>query len=122
MAATTPSFGEYEFTDNHHIKDYCKRVRKATHMLGLEIAMAGAELQAALGQVPPAQGSGVLGLGQKWRARQVASHLNRAAEALKAAAASATRTYAAFRRHYAPELDAVNGRRKSRPRFEFKPE
>lgn len=118
-----PSFGDYEFTDNHQIREYSQRVRKTSHVLGLEMALAAAELKAALEAVRPAEGGNVLGMNQKWRARQVARHYERASEALKAAAAAATKGYASFRRHYSPELDRVNGR--SRPRrvkFEFKPE
>jgi hypothetical protein len=115
-----PSLGDAEFTDNLAIRDYCNRLRLVSHHLGVEVAIAAAELQAALGQIPGNQFA--LGLDSRVRARLVAAHLHRAAEAQTAAAAAAVRAYASFRKHFQPELAAVNRNSRPRKRFEFKAE
>ncbi|HEY9474811.1 MAG TPA: plasmid transfer protein TraA [Mycobacteriales bacterium] len=118
--AERPSLGDAEFTDNIAIRDYCNRLRLLSHHLGVEVAIAAAELNAALGQIPGNQWA--LGLDSKARARLVSMHLHRAAEAQTAAAAAAVRAYASFRKHFSPELDAVNKNSRPRRTFQFKAE
>lgn len=120
MTEEHASIGEAEFTDNIAIRDYCNRLRLVSHRLGVEVAIAAAELNAALGQIPGNQLA--LGLDSRARARLVSMHLHRAAEAQTASAAAAVRAYASFRKHFGPELDAVNRNRRPRPKFEFKAE
>lgn len=116
MSQTPPALGEAEFTNNKAIREYCERVRKATHILGLELAMAAAELEAALSQIPGQ--TGYLGVDSKVRARLVSRHLKSASDAMRSCAAAATRTHGSFRKHFEMELNQA-GRKAPKPKFAF---
>lgn len=117
MSQTPPALGEAEFNDNKAIREYCERVRKATHLLGLELAMAAAELEAALSQIR-SDHVVYLGVDSKVRAKLVARHLKSASDAMRSCAAAATRTHGSFRKHFEPELSRA-GRKVPKPKFQF---
>lgn len=109
-------FPDDDFASASAVRTYCNNVRNATHRMAVELSLAADELKAALVEVP---GNNLMfGVDSKYRARQVSKHLEHAAESMAAVAAGAVRTYAAFKRHYAPELAIANGR-KPKPRRQF---
>lgn len=110
------SFGDPEFFSTSQIRDYCDRGAKLIRPLYGELHIAAGELEAVLKYVPSANPS-MGGLDSRVRAKFVASHLHRAADAVEVAVISLRRTYMSFRKHYIAELEAAKTR--TRPAFKF---
>ncbi|GLW95434.1 plasmid transfer protein TraA [Actinokineospora globicatena] len=109
-------FGEPEFYSVTAIRDYCGTARSILKPLGMELAVAGAELQAALRFVPSIDG----GLAKSiMRAKLVSRHMTNAADAVLLAQTSMIKTYMSFRKHYGPELHRAGHKDPKRPRFDF---
>lgn len=109
------ALGQVEFKDNNDLHAYTLRLRKILRILSQEAAFAADELQARLATVPGAKAA--LGIDSRIRARIVAAHLRVASDLLRIAAGQTAKCYAAFLKHYAPELDEVH---KGKPRPSFR--
>lgn len=111
-------FGEPEFFSTNQIKDYCGNVRNKLRPLYHELHVSAEEMEAVLKYVPSANPHG-FGLDSKLRAKLVAQHMRRSADAIETAVGSAVKSYVAFRKHYSPELSAAGNNRKRRREFRF---
>lgn len=99
--------GDAEFLSAAHIREFAERGRRAMRQAAMDFAYAEQTLRLVLREVPPAPGTG---RGQAIaRAHRVARSLKRAANAAQAASAHSARTWPAFMREYAPELNAYGG-------------
>lgn len=110
------TFGDPEFFSTSQIRDYCDRGAKLIRPLYGELHIAAAELEAVLKFVPSANPS-MGGLDSRVRAKFVASHMHRSAEAVEVAVVSLRKTYMSFRKHFVAELEAAG--RTKRPAFKF---
>ncbi|MFI2349719.1 plasmid transfer protein TraA [Streptomyces sp. NPDC019443] len=99
--------GDAEFLSAGHIREFAERGRRAMRQAAMDFAYAEQTLRLVLREVPVAPGQG---RGQAIaRAHRVARSLKRAANAAQAASAHSARTWPAFMREYAPELNAYGG-------------
>ncbi|NKE63712.1 hypothetical protein FXN61_46175 [Lentzea sp. PSKA42] len=110
------SFGDPEFFSTSQIRDYCDRGAKLIRPLYNELHIAAEEMEAVLRYVPSANPS-MGGLDSRVRAKFVASHMHRSADAVEVAVTSLRKTYMSFRKHFIAELEAASG--KKRPAFKF---
>lgn len=110
------TFGDPEFFSTSQIRDYCDKSARLIRPLYNELHIAGEELEAVLRYVPSANPQ-MGGLDSRVRAKFVASHMHRSADAVEVAVVSLRRTYMSFRKHFIAELDAAAG--KKRPAFKF---
>ena len=92
--ASSFSLGDPDFVSTSALRAYCESGRKLIRPLGPELHMASIELRAALKEIPLAEGN------VRWRARMVATHLDKAAEGIEHAVAGLVRTYLSFERNF----------------------
>ncbi|MEU7524653.1 hypothetical protein AB0A74_02845 [Saccharothrix sp. NPDC042600] len=93
------AFGDPEFFSTSQIRDYCNNGARLLRPLYNELHIAAEELEAVLRFVPstnPQAG----GLDSRVRAKFVAGHLHRSADAVEVAVASLRRTYMSFHKHF----------------------
>lgn len=99
--------GDAEFLSAGHIRAFAERGRKAMRQAAMDFSYAEQTLRLVLREVPPPPGQG---RGQAIaRAHRVARSLKRAANAAQAASAHSARTWPAFMREFAPELNTYGG-------------
>lgn len=99
--------GDAEFLSAGHIRAFAERGRKAMRQAAMDFSYAEQTLRLVLREVPPPAG---MGRGQAIaRAHRVARSLKRAANAAQAASAHSARTWPAFMREFAPELNTYGG-------------
>lgn len=99
--------GDAEFLSAGHVRTFAERGRKAMRQAALDFSYAAETLKAVLREVPPPQGEG---RGQMYaKANRTARSLKRAANAAQAASAHSARTWPAFMREYAPQLNTYGG-------------
>jgi hypothetical protein len=102
------------------LHDYVKKVRDLCRDFYMELEFAATELQQNLATLPVAESSGGAifgGITSRIRARQVAACLRRAGEAQKYSGGQAVKAWAMFKRVFAPEIDAANGKNGKKPAF-----
>ncbi|WP_174545758.1 hypothetical protein [Nocardiopsis dassonvillei] len=87
-----------ELDTGSDIRRYTETVRKLARALAMELDYTAQELEAALREMPPADG--VSRLASRARARSVARHLRRAAEAQRAVGIESVRTWGSLRKHF----------------------
>ena len=87
-----------QFETGSDIRNYTETTRKLARALAMELEFSAQELEAALRDLPP--GSGVSRLAMRRKARSVARHLRRAAEAQRAVGVEAVRTWGSLRKHF----------------------
>ena len=103
--------GDAEFLSAGHVRAFSERGRRAMRQAAMDFSYAAEALKAVLREVPPPQGEG---RGQMWaKANRVARSYKRAANAAQAASAHSARTWPAFMREYAPQLNTYGGPRPS---------
>lgn len=105
-----------EFVNPESIRTYTNAGRELLRETSLDLAI-GAELLRAVLKEIPVVGSNVPG-SARIRAFTIARHIDIAAEDAKAAAARMAQAYAAFLKHFAPELESA-GHKKPVPKFQF---
>lgn len=110
--------GDAEFLSAGHVRAFAERGRRAMRQAAMDFSYAHETLRAVLREVPPAQGEG---RGQMYaKANRVARQLKRAANAAQAASAHSARTWPAYLREYAPQLNQYGGPRpQARQRHNF---
>lgn len=106
-----------EFLNPESIRAYANAGRELLRGVSVDLAV-GAELLKAVLKEVPVVGSNVPG-GAKIRAFTIARHIDIAAEQTKDAAARMAQSYAAFLKHFAPELEAAGAKRPAKPTFTF---
>lgn len=87
-----------EFETGSDIRHYLETTRKLSRALATELLFSAQELEAALKELPPGAGEGRLAMRKK--AKAVARHLHRAAEAQQAVGVQATRTWGSLHKHF----------------------
>jgi hypothetical protein len=87
------SLGEPNFVSRSELHDYCESGRRLIRPLAFELEMAGLELKGALKEIPNVPNV-------RWRARVVASHLDRAAGGIQVACVELVRTFMSFERNF----------------------
>lgn len=107
---------EPDFADSRELRLYLNQCRTGLHAAAMHLHMSAAEIEGALTEIRPGGDRNVLTRAMdralaRRRARRVARHMHHAAECLVAGSGAAVRTWAAFRREYAPEMAPVRGRR-----------
>lgn len=99
--------GDAEFLSAGHVRHFAERGRKAMRQAAMDFSYAAETLRAVLREVPPPNP------GERSRtyikANRVARNLKRAANAAQAASAHSARTWPAFMREYAQELNTYGG-------------
>lgn len=108
--------GDPEFFSPRLIREYCNNARNVIRPMYHELHVSAEEMEMVLRDLPSSNPH-MFGQDSKVRARLVASHLRRAADAVEIAAASMVRTYMSFRKHYMAELNP----RPNRARRPFDP-
>lgn len=99
--------GDAEFLNAGQVRAFAERGRKAMRQAAMDFSYAAETLKAVLREVPPPQGEG---RGQMYaKANRTARSLKRAANAAQAASAHSARTWPAFMREYAPQLNTYGG-------------
>jgi hypothetical protein len=101
--------GDADFLSAGHIRAFAERGRRSMRAASVDFAYAAETLKQVLREVPPVSGQGRSGA--YMRANRVARQFKRAANAAQAASAHSARTWPAFLREYAPELNAYGGPR-----------
>ena len=106
--------GDAEFLSAGHVRAFAERGRRAMRQAAMDFSYAHEALRAVLREVPPPQGEG---RGQMYaKANRVARSLKRAANAAQAASAHSARTWPAYLREYAQQLNTYGGPRPQPPR------
>lgn len=101
--------GDAEFLSAGHVRAFAERGRRAMRQAAMDFAYAHEALRAVLREVPPPQGES---RGQMYmKANRTARSLKRAANAAQAASAHSARTWPAYLREYAQELNQYGGPR-----------
>ncbi|WP_406444504.1 hypothetical protein OHB14_36610 [Streptomyces sp. NBC_01613] len=104
--------GDAEFLSAGHVRAFAERGRKAMRQAAMDFSYAHEALRAVLREVQPPQGES---RGQMYmKANRTARSLKRAANAAQAASAHSARTWPAFMREYAPQLNQMGGPRPQR--------
>ncbi|MEV8474848.1 plasmid transfer protein TraA [Streptomyces sp. NPDC051173] len=101
--------GDADFLSAGHIREFSEKGRRSMREASMDLAYAAEALKQVLREVPPPQGQGRSTA--YMRANRVARQLKRAASAAQAASAHCARTWPAFMREYAPELNTYGGPR-----------
>lgn len=96
-----------EFTSPAQVRNYCNTLRAAGVTLSIEVAMAAEILKGVLAAVPDPDGRP---FGSKIRAAKVTRKLNKAADALKAAAKNSAAAYSIFQQEFEEEINRVRHR------------
>lgn len=104
--------GDAEFLSAGHVRAFAERGRRAMRQAAVDFSYAHEALQAVLKEVPPPNGESRAQMIIK--ARRTARSLKRAANAAQAASAHSARTWPAFMREYANELNTYGGPRPQR--------
>lgn len=107
--------GDAEFLSAGHIRAFAERGRRSMRQAAMDFSYAAETLRAVLREVPAPQDKGVAHA--MLRANRVARSLKKAANAAQAASAHSARTWPAFMREYAPELNTYGGPRPRQPRY-----
>ncbi|WP_436773902.1 plasmid transfer protein TraA [Yinghuangia sp. YIM S09857] len=105
-----------EFLNPESIRTYTNAGRELLRDVSVDLAIGSEVLRAVLKEIPVI-GSNAPG-GARVRAFAIARHVDIAAEESKAAAARMAQCYAAFLKHFAPELEQA-GHKKPAPKFTF---
>lgn len=110
--------GDAEFLNAGQVRAFAERGRKAMRQAAMDFSYAHEALRAVLREVQPPQGES---RGQMYmKANRTARSLKRAANAAQAASAHSARTWPAFMREYAPQLNQMGGPRPTpRQRMNF---
>lgn len=104
--------GDAEFLSAGHVRQFAERGRRSMRQAAMDFAYAHEALRAVLREVPPPQGES---RGQMYaKANRVARSLKRAANAAQAASAHSARTWPAYMREYAQQLNQYGGPRPQR--------
>ncbi|TWP51714.1 hypothetical protein FKR81_12665 [Lentzea tibetensis] len=103
-------FGEPDFFSSSQIRDYCNNARMLMRPVANELRVGAEELEAALKYVKSANPM-PFGLDSRVRAKLVAKHMIRGAEAVEVLCGSMVKTYLSFRKHYVAELSMASNRR-----------
>jgi len=89
---------EIEFNSGSDIREYTEKVRKLSKALAMELDYSAQELQARLKDLPPADGESPRAMRAK--ARSVARHLRRSAEAQRTVGIESVRTWGSMLKHF----------------------
>ena len=87
-----------EFMTGSDVRQYSERVRKLSKALAVELEYGAQELEASLRDLPPGPDDGRFTARRK--ARSVARHLRRAAEAQRTVGIESVRTWGSLEKHY----------------------
>ncbi|MFE6387658.1 hypothetical protein [Nocardiopsis dassonvillei] len=87
-----------QFETGSDIRHYTETTRKLSRALAVELEFSAQELEAALKELPP--GGGESRLAMRRKARSVARHLRRAAEAQRLVGVEAVRTWGSMLKHF----------------------
>ncbi|MEV2279356.1 hypothetical protein AB0I72_27645 [Nocardiopsis sp. NPDC049922] len=87
-----------EFETGSDIRKYTERVRRLSRALAMELEYSAQELEAALKDLPPADGESHMAVRRK--ARSIARHLRRSAEAQRTVGIEAVRTWGSMLKHF----------------------
>lgn len=87
-----------EFETGSDIRRYLETTRKLSRAISMELLFSSQELEAALKELPAGAGEGRLAMRKK--AKAVARHLRRAAEAQQLVGVQATRTWGSLHKHF----------------------
>ena len=105
MAEKSNQLPEPEFFSPRLIREFCDTARRTIRPIYHELHVSAEELEHVLRDLPSTNPH-VFGQDSKVRARIVAGHMRRSADAIEVAAASLARTYMSFRKHYLAEIAA----------------
>lgn len=105
-----------EFLNPEGIRNYTNAGRELLRDVSVDLAIGGELLRAVLKEIPVI-GSNIP-MSSRVRAFTIARHIDIAAEGAKDSAARMAQCYAAFLKHFAPELEAA-GHKKPVPKFTF---
>ncbi|WP_028647877.1 hypothetical protein [Nocardiopsis sp. CNT312] len=87
-----------EFETGSDIRKYTERVRRLSRALAMELEYSAQELEASLKDLPPADGESHMAVRRK--ARSIARHLRRSAEAQRTVGIEAVRTWGSMVKHF----------------------
>ncbi|MEV2279224.1 hypothetical protein AB0I72_26965 [Nocardiopsis sp. NPDC049922] len=87
-----------EFETGSDIRKYTETVRKLSRALAMELEYSAQELEAALKDLPPEPGESARAVRSK--ARSIARHLRRSAEAQRTVGIEAVRTWGSMVKHF----------------------
>jgi hypothetical protein len=104
--------GDAEFLSAGHVRAFAERGRRAMRQAAMDFSYAAESLQAVLKEVPPPADENRMQMHAK--ARRTARNLKRAANAAQAASAHSARTWPAYMREYAQQLNQYGGPRPQR--------
>ena len=92
-----------EFDSASDVQRYVTVLRNACRVLAVELEFASDDLEARLRAIPPT-GDDETGVVIARRARQVAKHLRRSAEATREVGIAASKTWASLRVHFGDHM------------------
>lgn len=101
--------GDAEFLSAGHVRAFAERGRRAMRQAAMDFSYAAETLKAVLKEVPPPADENRMQMHAK--ARRTARNLKRAANAAQAASAHSARTWPAYMREYAQQLNQYGGPR-----------
>lgn len=108
------AIGDAEFLSAGHVRAFSERGRKAMRQAAMDFSYAAEALKAVLREVPPPHGES---RGRMYaKANRTARSLKRAANAAQAASAHSARTWPAYMREYADQLNQYGGPQPQRAR------
>lgn len=87
-----------EFNTGSDIREYTDGLRRLARALAMEMEYSAQELEALLKELPPADGESRLAVRRK--ARTIAKHLRRAAEAQRTVGVEGARTWGSLLNHF----------------------
>lgn len=99
-----------EFETGSDIRLYTEKVRKLSRAIAMELEYSAQELEASLKDLPPADGESSRAVRSK--ARSIARHLRRAAEAQRTVGIESVRTWGSMLKHF-EHLIKPKGKRKT---------
>ncbi|WP_017587635.1 hypothetical protein [Nocardiopsis ganjiahuensis] len=87
-----------EFHTGTDIREYTDGLRRLSRALAMELEYSAQELEAVLKDLPPADGESHMAVRRK--ARTIAKHLRRAAEAQRTVGIEGARTWGSLTKHF----------------------
>ncbi|MFE0270513.1 hypothetical protein ACFWZ7_26175 [Nocardiopsis alba] len=100
-----------EFETGSDIRLYTEKVRRLSRAIAMELDYSAQELEAALKDLPPADGESRIAVRRK--AKTIARHLRRASEAQRMVGIESVRTWGSMIKHFEHLIKPAKGKRKT---------
>jgi len=102
---------DIEFNTGSDVRLYTEKVRRLSRAIAMEMEYSAQELEALLKDLPPAEGESRLAVRRK--ARSIAKHLRRSAEAQRLVGIEAVRTWGSMLTHFEHLIKPKKGKRRT---------